>query len=525
MSDLDRRTVVASLASLGFAAGGTGVLAQQPPQAQTPGTAPVGRFSFDDVVRRARELSLSPLVAAAALPDQLGKLDDAAWRDIRFRADRALLGNNGGLFRLQLFHLGSTYRQPVTVNVIRDGLAAPVPYAPNLFDYGRTKFEKPLPLNIGFAGFRLHYPLNDPRGFDELITFLGASYFRFLGRGQRFGSSARGLTVNAGSDAEEFPFFREFWVDSPGAASDTVTVYALLDGESVTGAYKFEVRAGIETVIDVSATLFARREGAKFGLAPLASLFFSGENDRRIQADFRPELHDADGLMLHSGAGEWLWRPLRNPAQTQISAFSDTNIRGFGLIQRDRDFSHFQDLDSAYELRPSYWIEPQGDWGEGHLELLERPAADAGKDNILAYWLPKNPFELGKPVSLSYRITASLDLSRLFAAGKVISTYLTPAKALGSSDPAPANAQRFVVDFAGGDLVYYQTQPSSVEVVATASLGKVSTAFLVANPHTKGFRAAIDVQAEPGQLTDLRLFLRSGDRNITEIWTLPWQAP
>ena len=361
MSDLDRRTVVASLASLGFAASGQGALAQQTPPAQPPAAAPpAARFTFEDVARRARELSQSALVAPQPLPDPLGKLEADAWRDIRFRPDRALLGNNGGLFRLQLFHLGGVHRQPVTVNVIRDGLAAPVPYAPNLFDYGRTKFEKPLPLNLGFAGFRLHYPLNDPRNFDELVTFLGASFFRFLGRGQRFGASARGLTVNAGSDAEEFPFFREFWIDSPGAAADRITVYALLDGDSVTGAYKFEIRAGIETVIDVSATLFARREGAKFGIAPLTSMFCFGENDRRVQTDFRPELHDSDGLLLHSGAGEWLWRPLHNPAQMKISAFGDKNIRGFGLIQRDRDFSHFQDLDAAYELRPSYWIEPQG---------------------------------------------------------------------------------------------------------------------------------------------------------------------
>jgi glucans biosynthesis protein len=525
MTDLDRRTFVATLTGLGLTSGSSGAVAQQsnPPSSNAPPNQP--KFNFDEVVRRARDLSTTPLMPPAPLPDPLAKLDYDAWRDIRFRPERALLGNAGGDFRLQLFHLGHVFRQPVTVNIIRDGLAAPVPYAPNLFDYGRTKLDKPLPLNLGFAGFRLHYPLNDPQVFDELISFLGASYFRLLGRGQRYGLAARALAVNAGSETEDYPFFREFWIDTPAGNADRVTIYALLDGESVTGAYRFELWPGVNSVMEVASTLFLRRAGAKFGLAPLTSMFFIGENDRRVQTDYRPELHDSDGLLIHSGTGEWLWRPLRNPGQTEFSAFLETNVRGFGLMQRDRTFAHYQDLDANYELRPSYWIEPLGQWGEGNIELIEMPTGDESMDNIVASWVPKAPLETGKPVTFGYRITAGLQMPRLSPNAQVVNTYQTPARSLGSSEQPPPNSRRFIVDFAGGDLSYFQAEPKSVEVVPSATNGKIIGSFITPNPHTKGFRVGIDVQVESGQTADLRAFLKSGSRALTETWTVPWKAP
>ena len=524
MSDFDRRSFVTALAGLGVTGATMPGFAQQsqPPVSSAPAPS---KFAFEDVIKRARDLTTTPLVPAPPLPDPLARLDFDAWRDIRFRQDRALLGNSGGPFRMQLFHLGHLYRQPVTVNVIRDGLATPVPYAPNLFEYGRAKFDKPLPLNLGFAGFRLHYPLNDPRGFDELVSFLGASYFRLLGRNQRYGLSARGLTVNAGADAEEFPFFREFWIDTPGANAEKVTIYALLDGESVTGAYRFELIPGVNSEMDVTCVLFPRKAGVRFGIAPLTSMYLVGENDRRVQPDYRPELHDSDGLLLTSGAGEWLWRPLRNPVQLETSAFIDKDVRGFGLLQRDRTFTHFQDLDRGYELRPSYWIEPRGQWGEGRVELIEMPTQDETADNIVVTWVPKAPLEPGKQVSFSYRITALMEQGRLSPSGRAVNTYQTPAKVLGSQDSAPPNTRRFIVDFAGGDLSYFLTEPQSVEVVPSVTVGTVLRSFVVPNPHTQGFRVGIDVQLEPGQSTDLRAFLRSGPRTLTETWTMPWKAP
>lgn len=500
----------------------SGARAQQPPQQSASPAVP--RFMFDDVLRRARDLAKTPVTPAPPLPDVLTRLDFDAWRDIRFRQDRAMLANGGGPFRLQLFHLGHLYKQPVTINIIRDGLAAPIPYAPNLFDYGRTKLEKPLPLNLGFAGFRIHYPLNDPRVFDEAVAFLGASYFRFLGRNQRYGLSARALTVNAGTDTEEFPFFREFWIEMPAPGADHVTIYALLDSESVTGAYRFDLWPGVDSVLEVSCSLFPRRSGSKFGLAPLTSMFFVGENDHRVHSDYRPEMHDSDGLLLHSGSGEWLWRPLRNPATMEISTFLDRDIHGYGLLQRDRNFDHYQDLDLNYEMRPSYWIEPTGNWGEGRVELVELPTPDETNDNIVASWVPNEPPEAGKPINLAYRVTASLDLSRLSPNARAINTYQTQARALGSRDAVVPGSRRFIIDFAGGDLAYFLSDPAAVEVVPTATHARITRSFIAPNPHTRGFRVGIDVQAEPGKVTDLRAFLRSGARTLTETWTIPWRG-
>ena len=533
MASLDRRAIVAGIAAALAEAAATPLMAQTPTQvspaqvtpAQVP-AEPQAHFGFEDVLKRAREIGTAPFEAnPPPLPDALAKLDFDSWRDIRFRRDKALLGTEGGPFRMEMFHLGHIYPRPVTVNVVRDGIATPVPYAATLFDYGRNKIDKPLPLSLGFAGFRLLSPLNRPEVLDEVAAFLGASYFRFLGRRQRYGLSARGLAVGAGAPGEEFPFFREFWVETPGPLAERVTIYALLDGASVTGAYRFDLYPGAETVMEVAATLFPRVPGFKLGLAPLTSMFFTSQNDRRFSDDFRPELHDSDGLLVHSGTGEWMWRPLRNPTVPEVSAFLDRKVQGFGLLQRDRVFEDYQDLDLGYELRPSYWIEPKGDWGGGRVELVELPTGDETNDNIVASWVPDAAVEAGKPISIAYTITASLNLARLSPGGRVIKTYQTQARALGSKEVASPGSRRFIIDFSGGDLAYYATDPSLVQVVPTSTNGRITRSFLVPNPHINGFRAAIDVELPPGQSTDLRAFLKSGNKALTETWTFPWKAP
>ncbi|WP_376985716.1 glucan biosynthesis protein [Bosea sp. R86505] len=525
MTTIDRRRVLAGLsAALSLSAAPSALLAQQPVPPAEPSAEPQPRFGFDHVVSRAREIAAVAYEPGPNLPEPLSRLDFDAWRDIRFRPERALLAQNGSPFRMQMFHPGFLFTRPVVVNVVRDGVATPVPYSANLFDYGRVKFEKPLPVNLGFAGFRLHYPLNDPRIFDELISFIGASYFRVLGREQRYGLSARGLSIGAGVPGEEFPMFREFWVEAPAANAERVTVYVLLDSPSVTGAYRFHIYPDVDAVVDVGATLFPRKPIEKLGLAPLTSMFFTGENDRRFHDDFRTELHDSDGLMIHSGTGEWIWRPLRNPRQQAISSFVERNVRGFGLMQRDRVFEHYQDLDLNYELRPSYWIEPQGDWGEGVVELIEIPTTDETNDNIVALWAPKTPLEPGRAFSFGYKLTAMLDSSDLHPGGRIINTYQARPKALGSGEPVNAGARRFIVDFAGGDLDYHLKQPEKVEIVPSIAYGRIDRAFIVPNPKTQGFRAFIDIVVEPGQLAEMRAFLRSGEKTLTETWSYPWRA-
>jgi glucans biosynthesis protein len=493
-------------------------------------------FGLEEVDRRARDLARAGFdQREPALPAPLAALDYDAWRDIRFRPAKAFLNAEGSAFRLQLFHLGFLYKRPVTVNLIRGGIATSIPYQASLFDFGRTRLDKPLPVDLGFAGIRLHTNLNKPNVLDELIAFVGASYYRFLGRDQLYGLSARGLAVNVEGigGPEEFPFFREFWVEVPEKAGDACIVYALLDSPSVTGAYRFTIRPGEETVVSVEANLHPRRDLEAIGLAPLTSMYFIGENDRAFSDDYRPELHDSDGLLMAAGSGEWIWRPLDNPTSRRISAFADTNPKGFGLMQRDRSFEDYQDLEAGYHRRPSYFVETAGDWGEGSVVLMELPTNTETGDNVVAWWRPKQPYKAGEPVSIAYRVRAMAAGPRLHGGAFVANTYVVGATASGATpanDPraaAPGEtlSRRFLIDFTGGDLAYYMPNPALIEVVASTGQGQIVATSITPNPHIAGFRAAIDVRLDKsGQSTDLRAYLRAGNRTLSETWTYAWAA-
>ena len=523
MPSFSRRALLAGVVSVSVVRLPAPTFAQQ---GAPPAAAASPAFGPNDVIRRARELASAPFdPTIPPLPAAIAALDFDAWRDIRFRSEKPLLEAPGGNFRLELFHLGHLYRRPVVVNVLRDGIPAPIPYAANLFDYGHNKITGTLPVNLGFAGFRVKYPLNAPHVFDEVIAFLGASYYRFLGRGQRYGLSARGLAIGSGVQVnEEFPFFREFWIETPDPASERLVVHALLDGESATGAFRLEIAPGLETSVDASVTLFARRTIASLDMAPLSSMFLCGKNDHRFTDDFRSELHDSDGLLMHTGAGEWIWRPLSNPAAPAVSTFVDNNPRGFGLVQRDRNFDDYQDLDLAYELRPTYWIEPREGWGEGGVQLVELPTENESNDNIVAAWAPKQNLDAGGSMTYGYRITALTNDGRLTPGARAINTFRAQPRAMGAVDPAPAGATRFLIDFSGGDLGYYLSDPTVISIVATTSAGRVLRTFLAPNTHARGFRAGVDVAIDPGQSCDIRVFLRSGVKALTETWTAPWRV-
>jgi glucans biosynthesis protein len=517
MTEPSRRAVVSGLAA-GLAGLPITALGQARP------------FSFATVEDEARRLAAAPYDATVPpLPDILAKLDYDAWRDIRFRPDRAFRVGADGRFRLQLFHLGFLYPRPVAVSLVRDGTATPITYDPALFDFGRTKLDAPLPGDLGFAGIRLHTALNRPDVIDELIVFVGASYFRFLGQDQLYGLSARALAVNteAAGGPEEFPVFRAFWIEADGEPG-TCTIHALLDGPSQAGAYRFIVRPGAQTTVSVTATLFPRRPLADAGLAPLTSMYFIGETDRGHSDDYRPELHDTDGLQIAAGSGEWLWRPLDNPGGRRISIFSVASPRGFGLMQRDRSFASYQDLEAGYERRPGYFVEPDGDWGEGSVVLMELPTDNETADNIVAFWRPKVPFPPGKPARFAYRIRA-IGAGDLHPNGQVVNTFLATPAASGAprkeGDPDGRLARRFLIDFGGGNLGRRAAGAPPPEVVASASLGRIVATSIVPNPHIGGFRVAVDIRLDAPGTTELRAFLRDkGGEALTETWTFPWSA-
>ncbi len=531
MHSFDRRRFLTMLAATALSA--ERASAQTAPQRPRPAAeaAPQrGTFGYEDVIKRARELSESPFDAVVPpLPPQLENQDWDAWREIRFRQDRALLGGGPGRFRLQLFHLGHLFKKPVTINTIRDRIATPIPYQAALFDYGKTKFDKPLPVNLGFAGFRMHYPLNDPRNNDELISFVGSSYFRHLGKGQQYGLSARGLSINSGllDNNEDFPYFREFWVETPDSDSK-ITIYALLDGPSVAAAYQFDITPGEDSPVDISVTLFARKPITRLGMAPLTSMYFLGENDRHFNDrnkydEFRPELHDSDGLLIHTEKDEWIWRPLKNPLIQELHMYQANNIKGFGLMQRDRRFEHYQDLELAYEHRPSYWVEPRDDWGEGFVELIELATKDETFDNIVCAFIPKTPIDPGKPFSFGYRIYSLNDGRELHKLAATLHTFSAPARALGSSESTGPLSRRLMIDFNGGDIEYYLKQPSLMELVPSATDAKIIRSFLVPNPAIKGIRAMIDVQFEENKIGNVRAYLRAGPKLLSETWNYAWR--
>lgn len=485
-------------------------------------------FEHGVVIERARQLATQPYARPGPdLPQEFDRLSFDDYRQIQFKRDRAFFQQTKSSYRLELFHRGFLFKTPVVVNLVRDGVPSPIPYDPSLFNFGDTKPAGRMPVDFGFAGIRILYPLNRPSKMDELAVFVGASYFRVLGAGQQYGISARGIAIGTGDEKpEEFPDFREFWVEEPVANSTEFVVHALLDGPSLTGAFRMAITPGEETTVAVGSTLFPRVDIPKLGVAPLTSMFFYGENDRAQYRGFRPEVHDSDGLLIRTSTGEWTWRPLMNPAQLKKTSFPEQNVRGYGLLQRDRMFEHYQDLEVRYDLRPSYWVEPQGEWGPGRVELVEIASEAETFDNIGAFWVPETPPKAGETLRRNYVVRTLKLAEKLTPKARAIHTFVTEAQASGGANRGPENIRRFIVDFAGGDLAYWLDQPNRVVTETSATTGKINAAYVVPNLETKGFRLFLDHELEqPGEEAQLRGVLKVGDAILTETWTFMWKRP
>ncbi len=398
---------------------------------------PVEFKGFEQVQKKAAALAAKPFLKnTPELPPFLLNLDYDQYRDIRFRPDQSLWRQDGLPFQVQYFSRGSIFRDRVLINVVDGGRLLPVEFAPSMFDFGRLPVPMEVPKDLGFAGFRLHYQLNIHQYFDEVIAFLGASYFRAVGRDELYGLSARGLAVDTGlPKGEEFPVFREFWLEKPAKDAKQITVYALLDSPSVTGAYRFVIKPGEATEIAVTSHLYFRSDIQKLGIAPLTSMFFHGKTTQHYVDDFRPEVHDSDGLLIEAGNGEQIWRPLNNPQRLAFSSFRVNQPRGFGLLQRERDFGRYQDLEAKYQRRPSAWITPVGNWGSGNIELVEIPANGEVDDNIVAFWVPAEPVKAGSKRTFEYTLSFGNDPQLDSLLGRVVSIGIGPG-----STTIPASA-------------------------------------------------------------------------------------
>ena len=496
------------------------------------GSSPALAWSLEDVAKIASQRAKAPFKEAShAVPAELAKMEYDNYRDIRFKPESTLWRADKLPFEANFFHVGR-HGDAVRVHEITAQGVKPLPYDPAKFNFGmNTKLSPKSWGDLGYGGVRFFSNLNSPTYKDELIVFSGASYFRALGSGQLYGLSARGLAVDTAGPKEEFPRFTDYWLEKPAKDGAPLTIYALMDSERMTGAYRFDVKPGEQTVTEVRARIFMRptdKPVTTLGIAPLTSMFFFGENQPR-PGDFRPEVHDSDGLMIATddgkGGGEWLWRPLQNPASPLVTSFNVPKLKGFGLMQRDRAFRSYEDTEARYEQRPSAWITPLSDFGPGRVELLQFATPDETHDNVAAYWVPDKMPAPGQPLELAYQIAWQGKNQQLPPNGWVTQSrrgigYLKPgADALGQQI-------QFVVDFAGPAL---DALPASAKVEAITTAGanaRVVESLAYRNPATGAWRMTVRVErlkaanaTEPAQPIELRAFLQSNNQTLSETWT------
>jgi glucans biosynthesis protein len=483
---------------------------------------PVLAWGLDDVAQRAQQQARQPFKPAVNnIPPELAALDYDQYRDIRFNEDSALWRAEQRPFEAQFFHVGRQADAVRLHEITPEGLA-PLHYQPAQFNFGNNLLTPQSWGELGHGGLKALFNLNTAAHKDELIAFSGASYFRALGAGQRYGLSARGLAVDtAGGAPEEFPRFTEFWLEKPGADARQLTVYALLDSPRMTGAYRFDIQPGEQTETRVQARIFMRatdKPVTVLGLAPLSSMFFFGENQPR-PGDFRPEVHDSDGLMIATGDGEWLWRPLHNPAATLVSSFSMARLKGFGLMQRDRAFPHFEDTEARYELRPSAWITPVGDWGPGRVELLQFATPDETHDNVAAYWVPAKLPAPGESLDFAYQIAWQGQQQQRPPLAWVTQSRRGAGYLKATQDPQKQPVQ-FVVDFAGPALDALPDDAPVQAVVSTSPNARVLESLVFKNLATGAWRMTLRVQTpQPMQPVELRAHLQHTHQTLSETWT------
>jgi len=487
-------------------------------------------FSFQSVVQEAKKLSEKPYKSPKGeVPDTLLADNYDRWRNIRFKPDRSFWRKEGLPFTLQFFHPGLYYDRTVALQTITPkGEVKSIPFSKELFTYPK-EIEALVPDNLGFAGFRIHHPINKPDYHDEVAVFVGASYFRAVGQHMNYGLSARGLAIDTVlPSGEEFPDFRKHWIHEPQPDAKDIRFYALLDGPSVTGAYRFVIRPGKETVMDVELTLFLRKPVTKLGIAPITSMFHHGENSyAKVMDDFRPEVHDSDGLMIATATGEWIWRPLVNPKTLRVNSFQASNPAGFGLSQRDMDFDHYQDLESNYENRPSLWIRPLGRWGEGHVELIQIPTDKEVYDNIVAFFVPSKLPAKGEPLSFAYQMLwHPSSSSPRPPAGRVAATRIARGKM--------ETARLFVIDFVGTQLEALPENQTVESIITVGSGATVLEQQVYKNRVTGGWRLVFQILMDETISPDkhlpkrkdqveLRAFLKRGDAVLTETWSYAYE--
>lgn len=483
------------------------------------------RFGYDLLVERARamaEREYEPPLRPA--PDVVKRIDYEEWGKIRFNPDYALDADGPGVYPATFFHLGMFFQKGIRIHAIDGGKSRRILYSGKYFPMPKDSPARKLPEKSGFAGFRLQESRHRPDWrTQDWVAFLGASYFRAIGALNQYGLSARGVVIDSAEPTpEEFPDFTDFYIEGARRETEPVTVYALLDGPSLSGAYRFTILRTEGVIQEVEAALFLRKDVKRLGLAPLTSMYWFSESEKRRLEDWRPEVHDSDGLAIWTGSGERIWRPLINQPTSVTSSFIDNSPKGFGLLQRDRVFENY--LDGVnYERRPSVWVEPSESWGPGSVQLVELPTDDEIHDNITVYWRPEGPPKAGGAYRLKYRLHWLADEPYPAAVARCVATRIGRGGQPGK--PRPKGVYKFAVEFAGAALDPLWGDTVKASPVVTTSRGSIHGAFMEPVPGTRRWRAIFDLTPEGTEPVELRMYIEGNGTALTETWLYQFRPP
>jgi periplasmic glucans biosynthesis protein len=519
---VNRRVFLGSAAVAAFAPTLPGWLSDALAQDRSLTLGEPKAFSFDALIEEARSRAARDYVEPIRpAPDIISRIGYAEHGALRFKPDYALFAEGGGVYPVTFFHLGRFFPKGVRMKVVDGGEAREIMYSADYFEMPEDSVARKLPRDIGFAGFRFQESrVRDDWRTQDWVAFLGASYFRSIGALNQYGISARGVAVDtAEPGGEEFPDFVEFYIQGAKTEGEASRVYALLDGPRVTGAFAFEIWRTSGSVMHVDTRLFTRAPISRLGIAPLTSMFWYGKHNRPYKVDWRPQVHDSDGLEIWTGSGERIWRALNNPRHVVVSSFVDRNPRGFGLMQRDRNVENY--LDGVnYDLRPSLWVEPLHDWGEGTVQLVEIPTDDEIHDNIVTFWVPNDPVTGGEALQFRYRLHWLADNPYPGDLSRAVATRLGRGGKPGLE--RPVGVTKFVVEFAGGPLDGL-TDRAVPDADISASRGEISLDFVERVPRTGRWRVTFDLTVGDAEKpVELRMFLRQGERPLSETWTFQY---
>jgi periplasmic glucans biosynthesis protein len=512
VSGLSRRGVICGSSALAAVS----ALQGRPARAQAPSPfARLGdgqRFDFSALVEAAAAQAKRPFVPPvfSDLPDGYANMAYDQYVSIRAQPSAVIWGADNRGMAVEPLHRGYVFSTPSPIYLVEDGLIRRVAFDRGKFDYGRVP-PPPAGVDLAFSGFRL---FAGGERLQEAALFQGPAFFRALARGQNFGVIARGLILRPGETrGEEVPHVRAYWIERPAAQAGVMVVCCLIESESITAAMRLTIRPGDVTFIDVEQTLFARSGIDHIGIGGAMASHLFAPGGRRMFDEVRPAAYEVSGLQMVTGAGEWIYRPVNNPATLQVSAFGDTNPKGFGLVQRDRDFATFQDDDQRFEMRPSLWVEPLGEWGPGSVQLMEIPSDNEVNDNIIAYWRPRQGMAAGAEQSFAYRQSWCW-----YPPEKpVLATMTRMRQGRGSQ----GRRRRFVLDF-NGDVLGDAGVVTEIKAMMSATPGTLHNQRLITYPERKGARFFVELEPGNEAVCELRLVLEAGGKPVSETWLCRW---